>query len=1098
MKRITVMLFLGCAVVFAQSTAQISGTVKDQSGAVLPGAGVTVTQTDTGIARTAVSDESGSFFLPNLATGPYKIEVALPGFRTFVQTGIVLQVNSSPVINAVLTVGQVSEQIQVEANAALVETRNIGVGNVIETERILDLPLNGRNAVELVVLSGAAVQTGTSTNYSNLRGGVSISVAGGPSFGTSYLLDGAMHNNPYDSNNLPLPFPDALQEFKVETGGLSAQNGLHSGAAVNAVTKSGTNEFHGSLFEFVRNYKFNARNYFAASRDTLKRNQFGGTIGGPILRNKLFFFGALQSTITRQDPSDTISYVPTAQMLSGDFTTVTSPQCRTTGQLLLRAPFVNNKIDPSQFSKAAVAIAGKLPQVSDPCGKINWGIRTISNEHTPVGRIDYQLSDKQSLFGRLMLLPSFDPNPYNPNNILTQQAFARDQLGQLYAFGDTYLINPNTINSFRLAVNRTAIHRNSPEVFAPSDVGIAAYTGVSKYTIVTVNSGFSLGCGTCVKAFFRTNTFQTSDDLSLVRGSHQFAFGVSAARWYVSQNANVRSAPAFTFDGSNSGLSLADFLTGKVSSFTQSMPNDYYMRQWYLGAYVQDTWKATPRLTLNYGLRWEPFFTLQLANGFIYNFDYNRFKQGTRTSIYKNAPAGFYYPGDPGFPMHSGMNRHWLTFQPRVGLAWDVSGNGRTSVRASFGVANDFVNGQYHLNTAIAPPWGSQVTITNPAGGLDNPWQGYPGGNPYPITYDANAPFVLNGPFISTPYDIKPTYVESWNLSLQRQLSSDLLVSASYIGTQGVHLWLTKMVNPGSYFFNGTNSCVLPNGTTITGSGPQCSTTANLPQRRRLTLERPQDGQYIGTLDSFEDGGTSTYHGLLVSVQRRTSKGLTLNGNYTWSHCIGDNATGGASPNVGTAYQFENDRSLDRGNCASDRRHNLNLTAVARTPQFANRALHAVATGWSLSGLYRLSSGGYLTVTSGVDRALNGNGGQRANQNLVNPYGAKTLENYLNPAAFTQPDLGTLSTMSPRNIVGPANWQFDMALTRSFQIREAQRMEFRVEAFNVTNSLRKGNPGATAAAPFLPATNAINSNTFGQITTSGDARVMQFALKYLF
>jgi len=348
MKRITVMLFLGCAVVFAQSTAQISGTVKDQSGAVLPGAGVTVTQTDTGIARTAVSDESGSFFLPNLATGPYKIEVALPGFRTFVQTGIVLQVNSSPVINAVLTVGQVSEQIQVEANAALVETRNIGVGNVIETERILDLPLNGRNAVELVVLSGAAVQTGTSTNYSNLRGGVSISVAGGPSFGTSYLLDGAMHNNPYDSNNLPLPFPDALQEFKVETGGLSAQNGLHSGAAVNAVTKSGTNEFHGSLFEFVRNYKFNARNYFAASRDTLKRNQFGGTIGGPILRNKLFFFGALQSTITRQDPSDTISYVSTAQMLSGDFTTVTSPQCRTTGQLLLRDPFVNNKIDSNR------------------------------------------------------------------------------------------------------------------------------------------------------------------------------------------------------------------------------------------------------------------------------------------------------------------------------------------------------------------------------------------------------------------------------------------------------------------------------------------------------------------------------------------------------------------------------------------------------------------------------------------------------------------------------------------------------------------------------------------------------------------------------
>ena len=849
------------AILFAQSTAQISGTVKDHTGAVLPGAGVTVTQTETGISRNVVTDETGSFVLPNLS--------ALPGFRTFVQTGIVLQVNSSPVINAVLTVGQVTEEIQVEANAALVETRSIGVGNVMETQRILDLPLNGRNAVELVTLSGAAVQTGTSTNYSNLRGGVSISVAGGPSFGTSYVLDGAMHNNPYDSNNLPLPFPDALQEFKVETGGLSAQNGLHSGAAVNAVTKSGTNELHGGVFEFVRNYKFNARNYFAASRDTLKRNQFGGTIAGPIVRNKLFYFGALQSTITRQDPSDVISFVPTAQMLAGDFTTVTSPQCRSTGQLNLRTPFIDNKIDPAQFSKAAVAIASKLPKVNDPCGQIKWGIRTVANDHNAIGRIDYQYSEKQSIFGRLMLLPSSDPNPYNPNNVLTQQAFARNQLGQLYAFGDTYLINANTINSYRLAVNRTAIHRLSPEVFAPSDVGISAYTGVPKYTIITVNSGFSLGCGTCVKAFFRTNTFQTSDDLSLVRGSHQLAFGISAARWYVSQNANVRSAPAFTFDGSNSGLSLADFLTGRVSSFTQSMPNDYYMRQWYLGVYAQDTWKATPRLTLNYGLRWEPFLTLQLANGFIYNFDYSRFQQGIKTAIYRNAPAGFYYPGDSGFPTHSGMNRHWLNLQPRAGFAWDLTGNNRTSLRASFGIAHDFVNGQYHLNTSIAPPWGSQVTITNPAGGLDSPWSGYPGGNPFPITYDANAPFVLNGPFLSTPYDIKPTYIESWNLSLQRQVTSNLLVSASYIGTQGVHLWLTKMVNPGVYFFNGTNTCVLPNGTTITGSGGQCSTTANLPQRRRLTLERPQDGQYIGTLDSFEDGGTSAYHGLLVSVQRR-------------------------------------------------------------------------------------------------------------------------------------------------------------------------------------------------------------------------------------
>src|SRR5437870_5816325 len=334
---------LSSADVWGQATAQISGAARDQSGAVLPGVEVMATQTETGISRTAVTNETGSYVLPNLPIGPYKIEAALPGFRTYVQSGIVLQVNSSPVINATLEVGQVSETVEVQANATLVETRNSGIGQVVENARILELPLNGRNVVELVALAGAAAPAVTLTGSSRdpfVQG--NVSVAGGLNTGLGYKLDGADHNNPYQGSYLSMPFPDAMQEFKVETSATSAKQGGKSAGSISLVTKSGTNDFHGDLFEFVRNGIFNARNAFAPTRDTLKRNQYGATVGGPVMANKLFFFGGYQGTTIRQDPPDRISFVPTAAMLAGDFTAFASPACNAGRQITLRAPFVNN------------------------------------------------------------------------------------------------------------------------------------------------------------------------------------------------------------------------------------------------------------------------------------------------------------------------------------------------------------------------------------------------------------------------------------------------------------------------------------------------------------------------------------------------------------------------------------------------------------------------------------------------------------------------------------------------------------------------------------------------------------------------------------
>jgi hypothetical protein len=1071
-----------------QATAEISGTVRDQTGAVLPGVEVTATQTGTGIARNAVTNETGSYILPNMAVGPYRLEAALPGFRTFIQTGIVLQVNSSPVINPVLEVGQVTEQVEVQANAAQVETRSTAVGQVIENERILELPLNGRQVTDLITLSGAAVQTGVSDNKA-MQGGVNISIAGGQSFGVSYALDGAMHNNPYDGTQMPFPFPDALQEFRLEASGSSAGGYVKSGGAVNAVTKSGTNDFHGGLFEFVRNYKFNSRNYFAQARDSLKRNQFGGTLGGPVVQNRLFFFGAWQGTTTRTDPGDTISYVPTAAMLAGDFTTFASPACNTSGQITLRPPFTNNRMDPTLYSKAAMNIASKLPRAQDECGKVTYGLVQKIDEMQAVGKVDYQWSDDHSIFGRYIATTYDKPTPYSlsNDNILTTSSEDRnlgvglDNFAQSYALGSTYLIGPNTVNALRLTVNRTAIYRKGASFFSAPDMGIKAYSSLDDNMRMDVTGGFSLGRD--ADATFRTTSYQMGDDVSLVRGNHQMAFGANIAQWRTNQWAANESVGIYTFNGNATGMGMADFLAGRLTSIRQGSPTLWSSRQSYLAMFAADVWKAGPGFTLNYGVRWEPWIPIRLTQGSVYQFDDERFRQGIKSKVYPNAPAGLYFLGDPGFPENSFVNRRWRTFAPRVGFAWDVQGDGRTSVRASYGFAYDLGTGQTLAASSSAPPWALRTEAQGSSGGFEDPWRDYAGGNPFPYipAQGSAAQFPTFATYVPLlRYDMTPPATQSWNLSVQRQVGTDLLVSASYIGSQTTHLWMQRASNQSVYFPGGP--CTIAGVTYST-----CSTTGNQNQRRRLFLQNPQEGQYYGLLAVIEDGGTANYNGLLVSAQRRAVRALNIGANYTWSHCIGDAYNAGGAG--GGGYLNPNDRAFDRGNCDSDRRQVFNLTAVAETPEFANRSMRILASGWRLSGIYRKSTGSWLTATSGLDRALNGDRGpQRPNQILPNPYGDRnSLTSYLNPSAFVQPALGTLANMGTANIQGPGTWQLDMALSRIFQPREAQRIEFRAEAFNVTNSLIKGNPNM-----------AFNSNTFGQINSARDARVMQFALKYSF
>ena len=1102
------LVLLATTVAFAQAgaTAQISGTVKDTSGGVLPGVDVTATQTATGLTRSVVTDDGGNYALTNLPIGPYRLEAKLSGFRTYVQTGITLTVNANPVINVEMALGELTETVAVEAAAPLVETRSSSIGTVIDNEKVEELPLNGRNPADLIQLAGAAVpQPQLNASSRSMQGGQAIAVAGTPAFGVAYTLDGANHNNAYDNLNLPLPFPDAMQEFRLETSAQNAANGFHSGASVNVATKSGTNLFHADLFEFYRNHRFNATNPFNAvdpatgerRDDGLKRNQFGGTLGGPIKTDKMFFFGAYQGTRTSDRQSDRLTFVPTAQMLAGDFSTIASAQCRTQGNLALPAGlgFVGNRIDPSLLSPAAVAIAKRLPAANDACGRTSFSTPRDIDEKQAIGKVDYNFNPNHSMFGRYIATTYFYEPPFGKTdgNVLSTILGGRDNLAQTLAIGDTRVLNNTTVNNLRFSFNRTAVHRTGQDFFGVKDVGINTYSYTPEYMLLNVSNAFSLGGGTESEATFKTNTSSVSDDLTMIRGNHQWGFGTMVSFWNSLSKANVRSPGTFSFDGSATGLAMADFLVGRLAGtngFIQSAPNTLSMQQWYFGVYAQDVWKMSNTTTLSYGVRWEPWFPQQQRNGAIYNFDVQRYLAGTRSTQFPNAPSGFTYPGDAGFPNgKAGIPKDWAAFAPRVGVAWDPKGDGRQSVRVGYSLGNDFVNGQFFINTANAPPWGSEVRLNG--GTLDDPFRTTGVTNIFPVTFDKNAAFSLNGPYLAPPSNLKNTKVHAWDSSYQKQFGGNDAVSASYIGNYTVNLWDVVTGNPGIPM--GTGPCTLQ-----TATGPRsfanCS-VGTLDFRRALTVADPQKGQYISNLDYFTDHGTSLYNGLLISWQHRAGRNFTSNINYTLSKCTGFPSQGGSTPNVASGYMVPvslintpaNGNELldqDKGPCDWDRRHVFNATASVLSPE----AWGTFGSGWRLSGILRAYSGGPFSITTGTDRALTGNTGvQRVNQVLDDPYGAKTVDNWLNPAAFAQPAFGTFGNSGRNAYRGPGQKVVDLSLVRSFRFSQTHRIEARLETFNAFNWFRQNNP-----------VNNLTSTTFGRITSAGDPRIMQFALKYSF
>jgi Carboxypeptidase regulatory-like domain len=1084
-------LVLTSSAAWAQATAALNGRVTDQSGGVLPGVTVTVTQTETGFTRSVVTDDDGTYVIPNLPLGPYQLEVMLQGFRTYVQRGIVLQVAATPTINAVLSVGSLEETVSVEAAAPLVDVRSTGISEVVEQERILELPLEGRNPAALIAMVGGVVQE--RPNNKSMPGSLFTGVAGSLPFGVAYLLDGAPHNNPYDNLNMPLPFPDALQEFRVATSGLSADNGVHSGGSVNAVTKSGTNVLHGTLFEFLRDKRFNAKAAFAPIDpntgrrvdDGLKRNQLGGALGGPILTDRLFFFGAYQGTFQDVTPPDATTRIPTPAMLAGDFAAFASPACNRGQQITLRPPFVNNQIDPRLFSPAAMAIARQLPTTADPCGDIRFSAPLSYDQSQVVAKIDYQGSGGHSIFGRYMLTTDEQvPAWPTSGSVLTTRPEDNAQKHSAHSLtlGDTRVFGANTVNAFRVAWNRSRAHYHLEPFFGAETLGIKDfYNYVPGIIGIEISGGFTTASGGSVLFQGDTDAYQISDDVTLVRGAHQLALGGNVAYWTHYTVDGQRGVGLWTFDGSLTGSGMADFLTGRLARLEHARPGVLDLAQKYLGLYAQDTWRISPRVTVNGGVRWEPFFGAHIQNNAIANFDFDRFRQGATSTVFRNAPPGFLYPGDPDFPSGtSGLNNKWTNFAPRVGMAWDVTGDGRMAVRSSYSLGYDFQGASYLFISATAPPFGGRLRVTSLPGGFDDPYRDFPGGppHPYPETPGPDAQFPAYGALASVDPDANSTRVQSWNVIVERQIGAAWQVAASYLGSYTDRIWAQAQRNPGVFTAG--------------------ATAANLNQRRVLSLENPQASRLIGSLERHEAIGTQTYRALRLSTQRRAATGVSLNANYTRSYCVGNVAqttffTGGQS------LQDPDNPDWDLGNCQFSRRHIANATVTVATPQIANRGLNILASGWNVAGILTASSGAWLTVMTLRDIAATGILQQRPNQVLANPYGDKTLNNYLNRAAFADPAPGQLGDHIRNSIEGPAYWTIDLALSRRIPLGVAQNLEIRVETFNLLNHFNWGNPGPPIGGGGNTNTVNLDAGNFGQILTqAGTPRIFQFGIKYAF
>jgi hypothetical protein len=1105
-RRLVVLVFFAIVAAFmaphahgqAVAIAEVNGVVADTTGKIMVNVQVSMIQADTLATHTAVTNMVGRYVIGNLPPGPYILDAKAPGFKDYRQTGIVLEVGQTVAINVAMTVGAVSETVEVAANASMVETKDSGIAQVVDQSKVVELPLNGRNLTQLLTLvgGGTTAPPGDLTGSKNIQGSEAsgtFSVAGSQANGVSYLLDGGDNNDSFSNVNLPIPFPDAVQEFSVQTNALQAQYGLHPGGIVNIVTKSGANAFHGDFFDFLRNYELNARqkglvepsgSVVQPARDSLKRNQYGGTVGGRIIRDKLFFFGGYQQTTQRSNPANNTAHVPTALTAVGNFSVedaaVSAGGCQSKA-ITLKDPstgiaFPGNQIPVSHFDPAgAKLLSSYIPQSTDNCGVFLYAYPTDNPDWQIIGRVDYVRSEKHSLFARYYIYNYTALTLFDGKNALTTGSPGNKDETNTITLGDTYTLSPNSVNSLHLTFDRRADNRGSaPNLFGPNSLGIQGFQEnmPNDYMQITVSNYFNVACGTCAPGYFDVNNYQASDDYTIIKGKHQLSAGIDFRKEQFNSLNNQQANGQWTFSGVATGDALADVELGKTGSLTDGNALSDYIRQTVFGLYIQDSWRLSSHLTVNAGVRWEPdepAFDKQCRGD---QFSMAAFLAGTHSTQFPTAPAGELFGHDSANGNGCGFsNSHWLDMSPRLGIVWDPTGSGKQTIRAAFALMHDSTELFYPERWTTNPPYASSValgqnTLATGAAGItgpfSNPWLGVPGGDPFPSA----GTFPLSSTYVSTPPSVKPTYMMQWNISYSRQIAKDWLATAMYVGNRTNHIL-------GAYDINMPQ----PSAT---------ATTGNEPARRLLTLLNPTQGAYYSSIVQTDDGATASYNALLLKLEHRFATHYTLLTNYTWSHCISTWDFGNEL--AANDYQNPNNRDAEKGACNFDRRQIFNTSLVATSAGIGSGFVHGLTKNWQVAPIISLYTGQPVNITDGTDVSLTGEAEDRPNfvSGVTNPL-PHTTNQWFNPAMFVKQAAGTFGNTGRDTIYAPGTIQWDMEASRKFNLGERWKLELRADFFNIMNHANWNGPST-----------AINSATFGQVTAFGSPRLIQMALKAFF
>jgi hypothetical protein len=1069
------------------TTARLSGFVQDISGAAIPGATVTVAQAGTGYKQIVKSDATGEYRFPSLPIGTYRLKVEMDGFTTSVQDGIALSVGQAASQKVILSVGAITQQVTVEGSVNQVTTDDAAITQVINEETIQSMPMNGREAQQLVFLVPGAINVSSQDCGSNCEGGVLpgeiyAKVNGGGSNGVYYLLDGVDYNDSYINANLPLPSPDALQEFNVQTDNMSAAYGNATGGIANVVTKSGSDQFHGDVFEYLRNYAMDAKNYFATSPNPLKQNQFGGIVGGPIIKGKLFFFGSYQGTRQNTALNGQIAQVPTLAERGGDFTDLL-PTVLTNPDPLAPYQFNNNVIDPKAFDATALYLMNHIPLPNDPAAGDHQLLYnaspSVQNTDEYLAKIDYNVG-QHHLSGHYFQLKYTVPTTLPPtSNILAGNLEDPQSLGlKNVSVVDIYTISPNILlNSYFGWTSQTGQTLSAaPFNIAQAGSNIAVPTNFPATLNVMISGDFNVGVQAATGTWNRGDV-SDREIATFMKGAHEVQFGGEWKRIRAPMGNSYQADGEYSFDNSLTGNNLSDFLLGNVSSFTQGggLYLDFTGNEWSF--FAQDNWHATHKLTVSAGLRWDPFVPYTDSKGRV-----GCFAPGEQSTRFPNAPQGLLFGGshhDAGCP-ESSLNSDMNNFGPRVGFAYQLTGDGKTSIRGGAGYYYQAPNTVAFQDVVGIPPFAPIINIQNT--NFTNPYTAANVTNPFPAQFGptnpgSSATFPQNISFTEIfDKNYRVSQILSYNLTIERGFGANWFLRAEYTGNKGTHLGGTGdqeagllQMNPAIYI-------------------PGQSTESNVQARRRYPS--------FGFVDAINSGVNSNYNSGQFELERRLNRGLSFQTNFTWSRALNDFAPNGEPGGLAT-NTCACGRSLDYGPDAGDVNKVIRFSGNYALPHapfkgVADRAIN----GWSLSVISNWQSGFPFTAFAQDDNSFSSIGADRPDITVANigktelSHGrshSQLVNEWFNTADFVPNQVGTYGNIGKNSLRGPRLFDANLALLKTGKVVERVGYEFRAEFYNVLNNVNFDNPDA-----------GIQDSNFGSIGGAGDPRILQMALKLNF